>query len=114
MHSKVAGATFKQNIIQGKRSKIGYQARDCVWKTHPVMKRKIRPPFDVNVSWIICAICREVGCYQYELFLHQQVYLQSRSMLGRVHDGDVHQSGRYVRDQILGNVDMNAERYVRM
>ena len=63
-----------------------------------MMKSEIRSPFDVNVSGIICVIGLEVGCYQYELFLNQQIYLQSRSMLGRVHDRDIHESGRYVRD----------------
>jgi hypothetical protein len=63
-----------------------------------MMKGKLRSPFDVNVSEIICAIRLEVGCYQNELFLHQQVYPKAGSMLGRVHDRDIHESGRYVRD----------------
>ena len=35
-------------------------------------------------------------------------------MLGRVHDRDVHETSRYMRDQILRDVDVNAKRYIRM
>ena len=98
MHSEVTRTTLRQNIIEGQRTKIGHQAGSRIRKTYRMMKGKIRSPFDVNVSGIICAIRLEVGCYQNELFLHQQVYPKTRSMLRRVHDRDIHESGRYVRD----------------
>jgi hypothetical protein len=75
MHSEVTRTTLQQNIVEGQGTKIGHQAGGRIWKTYRVMKGKIRSPFDVNVSGIICAIRLEVGCYQYELFLNQQVYL---------------------------------------
>ena len=78
------------------------------------MKGKIRAPFDVNVSRIVCAVSRYVSRYQHELFLHQQVDLQTRSMLGCVHDRNVNESGRHMGDQILRDVDMNTKRYIRM
>ncbi len=77
------------------------------------MKRELRAPFDVNVLRIAVAILREIGCYEYEFFLHYQIDLQARSMLGSVHDRDIYQPSGHVRNQILGNVDMNAKRYVR-
>ena len=98
MHSEVTRATLRQNIIEGQRTKIGYQARSGVWKTYRMMKGEIRAPFDMNISGIICTIGLKVGCCQYELFLDQQIYLQTRSMLRRVHDRDINESGRYVRD----------------
>jgi len=114
MHSEVTRTALRQNITERQRTKIGHQTRGCVRKTYRMMKGEIPSPFDVNISGIVCVIRLEVGCYQYELFLNQQIYLQTRPMLRRVHDRDINESGRYVRDQILGNVDMNAERYVRM
>ena len=79
-----------------------------------MMERKIRPPFDVNISRILCAIRLYVRCYENELFLHQQIDLQTRSVLGRVHDRNIYESGRYMRDQILRDIDVNAKRNVRM
>lgn len=75
MHSEVAGTTFLQNIVKGQRTKVGHHAGRRVRKTDRMMKRKIRSPFNMNISGIICAIRLEVGCYQHELFLNQQVYL---------------------------------------
>src|SRR5882672_8767501 len=98
MHSEVTRTTLRQNIIERQRTKIGHQARGCVRKTYRMMKGEIRSPFDVNVSGIIFVIRLEVGCYQYELFLDQQIYLQTRSMLRRVHNRDINESGCYVRD----------------
>jgi hypothetical protein len=75
MHSEVTRTTLQQNVIKGQWTKISHQAGGRIRKTHRMMKGKIRSPFDVNVSGIICAIRLEVGCYQYELFLNQQVDL---------------------------------------
>ena len=41
------------------------------------------------------------------------IALKPGSMLGCVHDRDIHQPGSHMRNQILGDVDMNAKRYVR-
>ena len=56
MHTEVAGTSVQQNIAEGKRAEIGYQTRDCFGKTHCVMKREIRAPFDMNVFRIAFAI----------------------------------------------------------
>ena len=113
MHTEVARTSLQENVAEGKRTEVRYQARDCFRKTHCVMKRELRAPFDVNVLRIAVAILREIGCYEYEFFLHYQIDLQARSMLGSVHDRDIYQPSGNVRNQILGNVDMNAKRYVR-
>lgn len=53
-------------------------------------------------------ICR----HENKLFLHEQVDLQTRSVLRRVHDRDVHKPRCYMGDQVLRDVDVNAKCYV--
>ena len=113
MHTEVARTSLQENIAEGKRTEIRYQGRDCFRETHCVIKIELRTPFDVNVLRIAVAILREIGCYQYEFFIHYQIDLKPRSMLGSVHDRDIYKPRGNVRNQILGNVDMNAKRYVR-
>ena len=113
MHTEVARTSLQENIAESEWTEVRYQARDCFRETHCVVKRELRTPFDVNVLRIVFAILREIGCYEYELFIHYQIDLQPRSMLGSVHDRDIYKSSGNVRNQILGNVDMNAKRYVR-
>gem|GEM_PF-5056565 len=79
-----------------------------------MMKSKLRTPFDVDISRIVLVILREIGCYENEFFLHDQIDLQPWAMLGSVHDRDIYKPGSNVRNQILRNVDVNAKGNVRV
>jgi len=59
--------------------------------------------------WMTSTASQSVSPGELDAAVHQ-----SGPMLGSVHDRNVDESGRYMRDQILRDIDVNAKRYVRM
>ena len=111
-HPEVTRTTCRKYVTQSQWAKIDEKIRCDAGHAHAVLQDEIGSPIHVNVLFIAQQAAGGVGGYQHELFFHQQIYFQARTMLGSVRDGNVDQAGSHLVDQILRHVDMDAKRYI--
>ncbi len=66
-------------------------------------------PIDVNISWLVNAVRSGGAGSKYNTFFFQQVDGQSRPMLRRVYDRDIHNVRSNMSNEILRDVDVHSK-----
>src|SRR5687767_7064655 len=98
-----------QHITEPERAQVHRNAWSNIWNAHAVVKRKLWSPIHVNVIARFPETTFRICRHEHQRFLHDQIDFETRPVLRRIHEGDIHKAGGNMVDQILRHIDMDAK-----